>query len=165
MALSESISSIPGATKFRSIGAVIIVVACMAIYLVYIENLAVEADRVARDRVINDIRGSLAMMLYDYSIKGQLKDLVKFDGENPFVILAIYRSLPSNYRGTIESALENHTQQGWYFDLNDRQVIFVSLDEGIDRYRLVFEYEDRDGDGRFDMRTDGVGRLELQQAM
>ncbi len=137
----------------------------MTIYLVFIEDLTIKSDQVARERVITEIRGALAMMLYDYAIKGQLHDLARFDGENPFVIVAVYRSLPANYRGTIASVREKHNQPGWYFDMDERLVIFVSLDNHIDRYRLAFEYQDRDGNGRFDPRTDGVGRLELKQVM
>ncbi len=160
--MSDDISSIPGANKFRSIVALIIVVACMAFYLVYVEGLEIKADAVARDRVITDIRGSLAMLLYDYSIQGRLHDLNSFDGENPFVILAIYRNLPINYRGTLAEMRQN-MEPGWYFDLSMRLAVFVSKDQHIDQYRMVFVFNDRDSDGFFDLRKDGAGQLELKK--
>ena len=158
--MARNISSIPGSTKFRSIISIVLIVCCMAIYLVFIEDLELKADRVARDQVLTSIRGALAMMLYDYTIKGKLAELDKFDRENPFVPLAIYRSLPSNYRGTIKSGREG-LEPGWYFDLTERVAFFVSLDELVDEYRMVFDYKDADGNGRFDPRVDGIGGLNL----
>ena len=160
--MARTISSIPGSNKFRSIVSIGIIVTCIAVYLVLIEDISVQADRVARDQVITSIRGSLAMLIYDYSIKGKLQDLAQFDGENPFVPLAIYRSLPSNYHGVIKS-LEMDREPGWYFDLKERLVVFVSLEDRVQRYRMVFEYEDVNGDGDFNFQIDIVTRLDIEE--
>ncbi len=89
------------------------------------------------------------MAIYDYSIKGKQVELSKFDEENPFVFLAIYRSLPSNYFGAFQGGATPESP-GWYYDTSKKMVIYIGQDKGISEYKMIYL-----------KRSDGLGVLEL----
>lgn len=122
--MSKSISSLPAAAKFRSTLVIIIVLICISVFLTFTRSLSEKAELIARDRVISDIRYSLAMMLYDYTIKGKSHELEKFDMENPFVALAIYRSLPGNYKGVVDK-LSSNNSAGWYYENTSKLAVYI----------------------------------------
>ncbi len=147
----KTIGTPPGAVVFRSTVAIVIILICISSFLVFTSKLSQQAEVVAKDWVIVEVKQALAMMLYDYAIKGQLNDLQNFDRENPFVPLAIYRELPKNYRGTINS--ENQIKEyGWYFDLINREMIYKYSDDDlpVEKYLMIFIFEDlgKAGKGR-----------------
>jgi len=149
----KTIGSHPGAGVFRFTLVVVLVLVLMIAFFYYTAAVQRRVEEVARDQMLANMKQALSMMLYDYAIKGQLKDLQQFDQENPFVPLAIYRELPSNYHGTIngETGLKEY---GWYFDLVNRVAIYRFSDGElpVQEYRMVFEFEDLDGNGVY-----GVG--------
>lgn len=139
----RSIASHPGAAVFRSTLVIILILICMTSFLTYTASLSSRAEQVARQRVITEIRQALAMMLYDYAIKGQLEDLKSFDRKNPFVPLAIYRQLPKNYHGAVSNVAEIKSP-GWYFELNTGLVIYKSADDAlpVQKFEMVYEVDD-----------------------
>ena len=148
--MAKTISSIPGAEKFRSIIVIIIVLICITLFLVYTNNLSNQAEIVARNQVEANIRYSLSMMLYDHTIKGQQQALIKFDQGNPFIPLAIYRSLPLNYQGEVEK-LAGDAFPGWYFEKDREVAAYVGLDNQKMFYRMRYVKDE----------TTGLGLLEL----
>ena len=146
----KSIESHPGAGVFRSTIVIILILVCIISFFVFTEKLSQQAEEVAKDQVLVEMKQALAMMLYDYAIKGQLMALEKFDRENPFVPLAIYRELPKNYKGAINSERQLK-DVGWYFDLNTKVAIYKFSDNQIplSKYVLKFEYDDLNSDGVF----------------
>lgn len=148
----KSISSQPDAEKFRSIVVVIIVLICISAFLVFTQHLSEKAEAIARDRVVSDIKYSLAMMLYDYTIKGKQHELKAFDRENPFIPLAIYRSLPRNYRGATAEVLA-HSDDGWHFELKTKNSIYLTRKGDMSIYVMRY-IEDELG---------GVGSLQLNE--
>lgn len=148
--MNKEIASQPDAGKFRSIASIILILICIAVFLRYTDQLSAKAEIIARDRVISDIKHSLAMMLYDYTIKGQKESLRKFDQENPFVPLAIYRSLPANYRGVTVDLRVGETE-GWYFVKKSKRLVFISK-KGSRQYFLM----------RYIVENN-VGRLKLER--
>lgn len=111
----RSISSMPGAAKFRSNVIILLVVLLIGLFLHYTQGLTEKAHLIAKQNVLNDIKYSLSMMLYDFTIKGKQVDLLKFHHENPFIPLGIYRTQPINYAGTkpLADITETHI---WFFD-------------------------------------------------
>jgi len=152
--VDKSISSQPEAAKFRSIAAIILVLICISVFFSYTEHLSEKAESIARDRVITDIRYSLAMMLYDYTIQGKQDGLKKFNNENPFIPLAIYRSLPGNYRGVI-SELSTNIDDGWYFVKSSRTVIYTNFNG--DRQMFTLKY--------YQNEAGAVGQLKLEEVL
>ncbi len=161
--MPRSISSPPGANRFRSLAVLILVLICISVFLGYSQYLTGKAEQVARERVITEIRQAMAMMLYHYAVKGKLGELQKFDRDNPFTLMAAYRPLPLNYHGAIK---KQHAEMpaGWYFDLSTRRVLWVGLSRQRQYYELRFGFDDRNSDGRFNPGTETVLGLEIKKA-
>lgn len=148
--MTKTISSQPGAGRFRSMLVVTIILVCAGLFLDYSSELSLEAELVAKQQVEIDIEHSLAMMLYDYSVKGSLDALKQFHHKNPFVPLAIYRSLPQNYHGVV-TRLADTAKRGWYFEVATGSAIYVGAENSFYSMNYVI---DREG---------GVGFLELHK--
>ena len=159
----KTLSSHPGAAIFRSTIVIILILICIVTFLIFTEKLSQRSEVIAKDQVVVAIKQALAMMLYDYAIKGQLQELDKFDKENPFVPLAIYRGLPENYRGTISDSSEIG-DFGWYFDINLREAIYVFSNDRSpsQRYIMNFKFEDQNGDGIYG--SGDIGYLDIEKA-
>lgn len=132
------------------------------IFLVYMDKLEQDIERVSIDKTINEINASLSVSLYAYVSKGKLEELQEFHRGNPFIFLAANYQLPSNYFGTVSQPGEIVRQGGWYFDLTRQQVIYQSAhDLGQFFYELVFLYEDNNRSGRFEMNEDDLKGFRL----
>lgn len=149
--MNKNISSLPEAAKFRSTLVIIIILICIVSFLSLTDHLSEKAERVAQKNVISDIQYSLSMMLYDYTIKGKQQQLLKFNLENPFIPLAIYRSLPINYQGVVTVLKSEISQSGWYFEKQTRRVIYVAFNDERSEYELRF----------MKSSLDSVGQLQL----
>jgi hypothetical protein len=125
---------------------------CIGSFLTVTNGLSDKAEAIAQQRVLTDIKYALSMMLYDYTIQGKQQQLKQFDKENPFVFLAIYRSLPTNYQGVIPSLTPRHDKSGWYFDQKTRWVTYIAMN--AERHQYVLEYSALD--------VDSLGLLQLQ---
>lgn len=134
----KSISSLPEASSFRSSLVIIIILICVASFLSFTSHLSDSAQDVARERVISSIKFSLSMLLYDYAIQGKHQQLQKFDRENPFVILARYRSLPADYRGVV-AEITSDLSPGWYFENDTRSLVHVINNKRSYRYILKYQ--------------------------
>ena len=145
--MSKSLGSQPEAGRFRSILAVIIILGFIFLFLSYTESLSQKAEIIARDVVLTDISYSLSMMLYDFVVKGKQEDLKKFDNENPFIPLAIYRSLPTNYHGAVKS-VSGDSKSGWYFEIDNQLTVYLSGNHSITRYQLKFQQSSDDKVGQ-----------------
>ena len=159
----KTVGSHPGAGIFRFTVVVILVLILMFSFLYYTAAINQRTEEVARDQMIASMKQALSMMLYDYAIKGQLKDLQIFDRENPFVPLAIYRELPANYHGTISNQ-RDILEYGWYFDLVNKLAVYRFSDDElpVQKYKMVFDFEDLDGNGIYG--TGDVGYLDIEEA-
>jgi len=119
--LNKRIASNPGAGKFRSNLVLVIVVAAIASYLTFVDDLTEQTHQIAKKQTITNINYSLSMMLYDFTIKGQQQDLAKFHHENPFVPLGIYRAMPPNYLGALAELKVTKDHQ-WFFDSKKKRL-------------------------------------------
>jgi len=151
----KTLASHPGAGVFRSVSVIIIALICISLFLFYSRNLSRDAELIAQNRVLSDIEYSLAMALYEYTIKGKQKTLKKFDGINPFVFVAMYRTLPRNYHGTRQYVGEDEAY-GWYYQTSKKRAVYLSLDKIKFQYKLEFREEalsnGKKGLGRLAMR-------------
>jgi len=151
----KAITSQPDAGKFRSIAVLIVVTILVGVFLKVTHQLTLKVEVVARDRVVADIEYSLAMLLFDLTIKGRIEDLKTFNNENPFVPLAIYRAIPVNYNGVVNKITEEAKKGGWYFEKDAKQAVYLWKDGARSNY--VVEY----WNARRGEKT--VGALRLQE--
>ncbi len=73
----NQVTSNPGASRFRSILALIVFLACFSIFLLYTADVSKKVDKIARERVINEINVALSMRLFQSTIEGTLGELSK----------------------------------------------------------------------------------------
>jgi hypothetical protein len=139
-------SSLSDSGLFRSIIVLIIVFVCVGLFLYYSEGLSQKAESIANEQVLNDIKYSLAMLLYEQAIKGERQGLIKFDGENPFIVLAKYRSLPGSYHGAIDEYSSN-LKSGWYFEKKEKVAILILSNGQVFRYVLKYIKNEKDTAG------------------
>lgn len=159
----KTLASHPGAGVFRSTLVIIIILLCIISFFTFTARLGQRVEEIAKEQVIIEVKQALAMMLYDFAIKGRLSELSKFNEDNPFVPLAIYRDLPKNYFGTIGSETEiKHS--GWYFDIAHRTAVYRYSGHRIEdnRYKMTLEFEDLNEDGVYD--TGDVGYLAINKS-
>lgn len=159
----KSIGSHPGAGVFRSTVVIIVILVCVVSFFSYTSALTDRAEEVAKDMVVVELKQAMAMMLYDFAIKGQLQELSKFHRENPFVPLAAYRWLPDNYHGTILNRSDIN-YAGWYFVTSERVVVYHYADRERPLHQLImeFKFEDLDGNDLFDQGE--TGYLQISEA-
>lgn len=151
----KDISSYPGASKFRSIIAVILVILFIALFLNYTQRWEDEIEEVSINQITIDIKSALALALYKVVIEGRQDKLGDLDGENPFILLAYSKKLPPNYYGIVSTQLEIDATGGWFFDLSTRKVVYVYRDGKRKKYfRMELKYNDMNGNGQFDHRVD-----------
>jgi len=146
----RTIGSHPGGGIFRSMLVIIIILICIGVFFRSTSQINADVERIAAENVVTEMRQALAMMLYDYAVKGRLADLQTFDRKNPFVPLAIYRALPQSYQGAVASS-NSISGQGWFFDLAEQVAIyrFKNGEQADQRFIMVFVFEDRDGDHKY----------------
>lgn len=158
----KTISSHPGAGLFRSTIVLILILFLIVTFFLVTDKLSRQAEEIAKDQVLIEIKQALSMMLYDYAVKGRLAELANYKEGNPFFPLETYRQLPRNYRGTI-SSINDLEVSGWYFDLASKRAIYrYSDDEMSDlKFSLEFRFDDLNKDGLY---TSGeVGYLVLEK--
>ena len=160
--MNKTIGSQPGAKVFRSNSVVILVSVCVVMFLVFVDGLEKDVEVAAVKKTISEINASLAITLYQYVIKGQLDDLPKFDKQNPFIFLSINGTLPDNYRGTVRGEAAELINRSWYFNLDTNEVMYYSLDNPR-VFELRFTYTDKNNDGVYEYRADGLGGLFLAE--
>ena len=158
----KTISSHPGAGLFRSTIVLVLILILILTFFLATQKLTRQAEEIAKDQVLVEIKQALSMMLYDYAIKGRLAELSKFEDGNPFSPLQTYRQLPQNYHGTVRSEKEIKVN-GWYFDSTNRTVIYKYSDNETPNlnFGLEFRFDDLNGDGRHN--PEEVGYLLIEK--
>ncbi len=149
----------PGANFFRSNITAILVLVFAVILFSYISHAEKKIYEVAIDRTVSDINAALALVMYQYIIRGETSRLPLLNGENPFVFLAMYKQLPVNYRGAVRKDTEMLINS-WYYDLGLREVIYRA-ESGDMRYVLKFYFDDKDFNSKFDAGVDRIEGLRL----
>ena len=154
----------PGMKSFLNIFTVILVLVLIIKFLSYMDSLERDIELVSIDKQVSDINASLALTLYNYVAKGKLSDLQEFNLDNPFVFLAANHQLPLNYFGVIKDESEISQQGGWYFEGNNRLIIYQSAyDLGRFYYQLKFIYRDINESGRYELGEDRLESFRVEK--
>lgn len=162
--MSKTIGSYPGAVRFRSYTVIIIVLTLIGLYFSYTGQWEVRVEMAAKQKTLNEINSALALTLYQMAINRDLASLPKLDSENPFVYLAIYRPIPQNYQGTVRN-IHDIKGAGWYYDLYTRFVYYVDQSGYMQRYKMVFEFEDINSSGKFEYSYDSILNLTIKRPL
>jgi hypothetical protein len=157
----KQVTSMPGAGLFRSVTVVIIFSVCVALFLVYSQDISNKTNRIAREKVISEINVALSMLLFQSTITGSLKKLPKLDRKNPFIVLSgkDYQP-PRDYVGQLKVS-EMPVAIGWYFDESQQNIFYWDGKSREYQYQLRFKYHDTNRDGNFDPASDFIESLTM----
>ncbi len=157
----NQVTSNPGASRFRSILALIVFLACFSIFLLYTADVSKKVDKIARERVINEINVALSMRLFQSTIEGTLGELSKIHKKNPFIILnGKDYQVPEDYMGQI-SDKETPRISGWYYDKEQENIFYWDGDARLFQYQLQFLYRDANNSGRYESSEDVIENLKM----
>ena len=156
----NTIGSHPGAILFRMSIMVTLIAILVVVFFVYVGNVQQNTERAAIIRTKGLIDSSLAIVFATYAVESRLDELSDLEGANPFEFLREYIALPDTYQGEVETGLGSQFAPGWYYLTKPRQVAYKSryLDHDL-RFRLVVNYEDRNGSGRYEADADKFGGI------
>jgi general secretion pathway protein G len=85
-------------------------------------GLQVDAERVAMEQVLGNLRSALGIDVATYLVAGDLAGMQTLEGSNPMDRLA---EVPSNYLGTVNGTSLADTAGGaWYFDARSRALVY-----------------------------------------
>lgn len=157
---------------FSLLELVVVVVIVSLLALAAIERLLklrFEAERAGVQSVVAALKSALTIDFAAAAARGQLERMGEAAGSNPMARLA---EKPESYAGEFYGADAAGFEPGsWYFDTRDRALVYVvrfpeqfsSPLAGTPRARFAVapDFDDRDGNGRFDAGRDALRGLKL----
>jgi prepilin-type N-terminal cleavage/methylation domain-containing protein len=133
-------------------------------------RLRFEAERVMVESMLASLRSALYIEFAGAAVRGRTDAMAaEAAGGNPMKLLA---ERPDTYAGEYAAADPAAVAPGsWYFDTRERQLVYiVRFPEQFSstlpgparaRWRVEPDYEDRDGNGRFEPGRDSARGLRL----
>ena len=158
---------------FSLLELLIVVVVISVLTVVAVDRLLrlrFEAERVMVDSMLSGLRSALYIEFAGAAARGRPDALAAAAGDiNPMKLLA---ERPDTYAGEYAAADPGAVAPGaWYFDTRERPLVYVvrfpeqfvtSLaGPARARFRVEPDYDDRDGNGRFDKGRDSARGLRL----
>jgi len=127
-------------------------------------GLQVDAERVAMEQVLGNLRSALGINVATYLVTGDMAGMQSLEGSNPMDRLA---EVPSNYLGTVNGTSMADTAGGsWYFDTRSRALVYRVRNAdyfrggagtpALARFAVQLVYEDRGPS-----RASGANRREI----
>lgn len=160
----KSIGFPPGSNNFRMLMIVILVAALWVAFFNYTDNISVATEKASIQQTKNIINSTLAVVFAKFAVKGELERLNELNGSNPFEYLEKYSLLPPTYQGEIGVDNPKDSVPGWYYDrLNGLALYKTFHDDKVYYFRIVLNYRDVDGSGRFEAEIDEYRRLNFSQ--
>ena len=136
--------------------------------------LRVEAERTSLSHVVGGLQAAVSLEMLSLVARERDAELARLPGSNPMTLLM---QQPSNYIGELESPDPRQIAPGrWYFDRGRGLLVYRVRYAGRfstelsgparARFRIALLYDDRDGNRRFDVDSDGLrgARLEAVEA-
>lgn len=151
----KTLGSHPGAILFR-LGVMIILIAIlMVVFFSHVEDTEKALERTSILQTKKVIDSSLAVVFATYAVEGRLQELDRLDGSNPFEFLKEYKISVPSYVGVIDSDPDSSLDAGWYYLGHRGLVLYKSRFVDSDEYfTVVLAYDDMDGSGSFDAKSD-----------
>jgi hypothetical protein len=160
----KQIGTPPGALKFRLVAIIILVVIFMLAFMNYTNGISASLEKTSVQQTKNIINSTLAVVFATYTVKGELENLNKVNGGNPFEFLEEYSAVPTTYHGEIDVDSLEASVPGWYYDGLNGQAIYKSFyDDQIYYFTIVLDYYDVDKSGGFEADIDEFQLLSLKR--
>lgn len=149
---------------------VVVIVSLLALAAIdRLLKLRFEAERAGVQSVVTALKSALYIEFAAAAARGQLDRMAEAPGSNPMARLT---ETPELYAGEFYGAGAAGFEPGsWYFDTRERVLVYVvrfpeqfsSPLAGTPRARFAVaaDFDDRDGDGRFDAGRDALRGLKL----
>ena len=151
----------PRTIPYRVIVGSALVLVLAFVLMDYLERAHRVLEEQSVSQQIRVINSALVVVFSTHAVENRLHDLQQLDGANPFEFLQQFNIALSNYRG--EAQPSNELITGWYYDEKAGVIFFQPLYlEEIPRLKIVFDYLDRNANGRFEKGTDRVRALRLE---
>lgn len=162
-----------GARGFSILELAIVIVVVSLLTVVAIDRimrLRFEAERVMVESMLAGLRSALTIEFAGAAVRGRTAAAAaEAAGSNPMKLLA---DRPDTYAGEYAAADPDAVAPGtWYFDTRERALVYVvrfpeQFLSGIPgrpraRFRVEPDFDDLDGDGRFDPARDAARGLRL----
>lgn len=161
----------PRGFSLLELAIVIVVVSLLTVVAVdRMLRLRFEAERVMMESMLTGLRSALTIEFAGAALRGRTRAVTAgAAGSNPMLLLA---ERPDTYAGEYAAADPDSVAPGtWYFDTKERHLVYVVrfpeyFESGISgrpraRFRVVPDFDDLDGDGRFDPARDASRGLRL----
>lgn len=128
-----------------------------------------QAERAAVVRAVGNMRSALGMTLAKDIAHDDWPAIAALPGSNP---MALMTRIPGNYLGSLNHPDPAHIDgMQWYFDASEHVLVYrVLYTDGFHspltgparlRFRIEAQYEDKNGNGRFDRGVDDFQGLDL----
>ncbi len=158
----KTLGSHPGAINFRLSVMVILIMLFIYVFLHYADEAeeAIELQSVQQARRVID--SALFIVFATYVTEGRLDELANLEGANPFEFLKKYLVHSIPYRGETGTLDAITAESGWYYLTGSGDLIYVPFGQSASvRFRVSLNYDDINGNGRFDSATDRIKTLKL----
>ena len=94
----------------------------LAVAIVKLWPLQVEAERVAMEQVLGSLRSALGIKVADYFVRNDVAGVRSLTDTNPMDRLS---ELPKNYLGALDGANPGSIEGGsWYFDIPGKTLVY-----------------------------------------
>ncbi len=154
----------PGAKRFLHFLVIIIVLALMVMFLVHAARLEQVVEKTTIEKKINEFNSVLMVLTMEHMISSQRKELIKYHHTNPFPLI-MSRYTVTNYFGEVEGKLSLGEKGGWYYDLSENTVIYLTIDGEIVSYRMVHTHAGNDAEQAAMVNKDELGLLTLEKLL
>ncbi len=148
----------------------VLIIIFIAVATIKIWELRIAAERVGVAHTIGSLQSSLGMQLGKLVVNRGMDAVMEMEYSNPMQLL---QPPPGNYLGEFSTTEAPQEQGGWYFDSDERVLVYrvrfaesflSSNDELPDlaRYQLRLDYQDFNGNNRFDPELEFARGLYIQ---
>ncbi len=156
-----------GFSKLEFLVVVILISIIGAVVLNRMWSWRYEVERTHILTVVSNIRSVLGLQTAELASRGQLSQLPRLAGSNPFTLL---KKTPKSYLGELSKDDPKTQQPGiWYFDRQTKILTYTikysenfrSTLKGQPRVRFMIQlsYSDNNRNRRYDAGTDGISGL------
>lgn len=158
---------------FSLLELLIVIVIISVLSLVAVDRLLrlrFEAERVMVESMLSGLRSALYIEFAGAAVRGRSDAMAQeITGGNPMKLLS---ERPDTYAGEYAAADPGSVAPGtWYFDTRERHLVYVvrfpeQFSSALPgparaRWRVLPDYDDRDGNGRFEPGRDSARGLRL----
>ena len=153
----------PGAKRFLHFLVLIIVLILFVIFLQHVAKVEKIVEKASIDKKVNEINSVLMVLTMEHVVGNKQDQLMNYHLANPFPLI-MTRYAISNYFGEIQGITGLEKKGGWYFDVNNKDVIYLSLHGEISRYRMINSLADNASVQVAEQRQGQLGILTLQKS-